>query len=272
MREWKVAALQMRSTRSWQKNRDDMLDLAKQAASAGAHYVQTPEICNLCERDAQALAQNSFEQADDPTLASAREFARQHKRWLHLGSLILRTADKYANRAFLIGPEGEIATQYDKIHLFDVDLPNGESWRESARFNPGPCAVVAQAGVAKIGLAICYDLRFPALFSALAQGGAEVLTAPACFTRQTGEAHWQVLQRARAIENACFMVSAAQGGLHADGRETYGHSIIVDPWGKVLAEGGDSPGVIGATLDLDEVVRVRARVPVLAHARPFAAP
>ncbi len=188
---------------------------------------------------------------------------------VHVGSLAVKNGDKVANRAFVIDREGAITASYDKLHLYDVDLPNGESYRESATYTGGTRAVVADLPWGRLGVAICYDVRFPALYRALAEAGAEILSAPAAFTRQTGEAHWHVLQRARAIETGSFMISAAQGGRHEDGRETYGHSLIVDPWGRVLAEAdGNEPGVILAEIDMALVADARARIPALRHARP----
>ena len=202
--------------------------------------------------------------------AARRGGARETGTVVQVGSLAVRNGDKVANRAFLIDAQGEIVAAYDKLHLYDVDLPNGESWRESATYTGGACAVVAETALAPIGLGICYDLRFPALFRALAEAGAAILTAPACFTQQTGEAHWHVLQRARAIETGSFMISAAQGGRHEDGRDTFGHSIIVDPWGRVLADAeGNEPGIILAEIDLARVADARQRIPALAHARSF---
>ena len=201
---------------------------------------------------------------------SFRELARELRITLHVGSLaILRADGKAANRAFVIDPEGEVAATYDKIHLFDVDLANGETWRESRTYAGGDTAVLVDLPDARLGVTICYDVRFPQLYRTLAEIGAEVLSAPACFTRQTGEAHWQVLQRARAIESGAYMISAAQGGLHEGGRETYGHSIIVDPWGRVLAEAGDEPCLVMATIDPAEVAAARGRIPSLRHGRPF---
>ncbi|MEG9529058.1 MAG: carbon-nitrogen hydrolase family protein, partial [Hyphomicrobiales bacterium] len=206
----------------------------------------------------------------DQTLSALREAARETGTVVQIGSIAVRSGDKIANRAYLIGSDGEILASYDKLHLFDVDLPSGERWRESATYTGGACAVVAATPWAMLGLTICYDIRFPGLYRALAEAGAEVLTAPACFTRQTGEAHWHVLQRARAIETGSFVMSAAQGGLHEDGRETFGHSLIVDPWGRVLADaGGSEPGVILAKIDLAQVADARARIPSLKHGRTF---
>lgn len=260
----------MRSGRDPVRNRDAAVAAVREAASRGAQYVQTPEMTSLLERSREALFDKITVPEQDVTLAGLREAARAHEVVVHVGSLAVRHGDKVANRAFLIDREGNVAGTYDKLHLYDVDLPNGESWRESATYTGGACAVVADLPWARLGIAICYDVRFPALYRALAEAGAEILTAPAAFTRQTGEAHWHVLQRARAIETGSFMISAAQGGRHEDGRETYGHSLIVDPWGRVLADaGGAEPGVILAEIDLGLVAEARARIPALRHARPF---
>ncbi|TXN22666.1 carbon-nitrogen hydrolase family protein [Methylobacterium sp. WL9] len=260
----------MRSGRDPLANRDAAVAAIREAAGRGADYIQTPEMTSLVERDRTRLFDTVGPQESDPTLAGLREAARDNHVFVHVGSLAIRTGDKIANRAFLIDAGGEICAAYDKVHLYDVDLPDGESWRESATYTGGDCAVVASLPWAEIGIAICYDIRFPALYRALAEAGATVLTAPACFTRQTGEAHWHLLQRARAVETGSFMVSAAQGGRHEDGRETYGHSLIVDPWGRVLAEAeNDAPGVILAEIDLAQVADVRARIPALRNARPF---
>ncbi|GJD75223.1 carbon-nitrogen hydrolase family protein [Methylobacterium goesingense] len=265
-----AACVQMRSGRDPLANRDAAVSLVREAADAGAHYVQTPEMTSLVERSRTSLFEKVTEQDDDLTLAALREVARARGIVIQIGSLAVRNGDKIANRAFLIDTEGAITASYDKLHLYDVDLPNGERWRESATYTGGACAVVADTPWAPIGLAICYDIRFPALYRALAEAGAAILTAPACFTQQTGEAHWHVLHRARAIETGSFMISAAQGGHHEDGRDTYGHSLIVDPWGKVLADaGGSEPGVILAEVDLSRVTDARARIPTLQHARPF---
>lgn len=265
-----AACVQMRSGREPLANRDAAVTAIREAAGRGADYVQTPEMTSLVERDRARLFDRIGPQENDPTLAGLREAARENRVVVQIGSLAVRNGDKIANRAFLIDADGEIRASYDKVHLYDVDLPNGESWRESATYTGGDCAVVASLPWAKIGISICYDIRFPAIFRALAEAGAEVLTAPACFTRQTGEAHWHLLQRARAVETGSFMISAAQGGLHEDGRETYGHSLIVDPWGRILAEAdGDEPGIILAEIDLAQVTEVRGRIPALRNARSF---
>lgn len=262
-----AACLQMRSTRSVDRNIADFEALAFEAIGRGATFLQSPEMSNLVERARSALFAKISREADDPFLAAARRVAREARVTIQIGSLAIREGEKIANRGFLIGPQGDIIARYDKLHLFDVDLPNGESWRESATYTAGACAVVAPVGEARLGMGICYDLRFPYLFRTLAEAGADLLSAPACFTKQTGEAHWVVLQRARAIETGSFMISAAQGGTHEDGRETFGHSIIVDPWGRVLAEAGDAPGVVLAEIDLARVADARARIPTLRHSR-----
>ncbi|WP_132255263.1 carbon-nitrogen hydrolase family protein [Methylobacterium segetis] len=265
-----AACVQMRSGREPLANRDAAVAGVREAVAAGAHYVQTPEMTSLVERSRTAMFEKVSTQDDDPTLAALRAVARETGAVVQIGSLPIRNGEKIANRAFLIDGQGEIVAAYDKLHLYDVDLPNGERWRESATYTGGACAVVAETALAGIGLGICYDIRFPALFRALAEAGASILTAPACFTQQTGEAHWHVLHRARAIETGSFMISAAQGGRHEDGRDTYGHSIIVDPWGRVIAEAdGAEPGVILAEIDLERVAEARGRIPALQHARPF---
>jgi predicted amidohydrolase len=262
-----AACLQMRSTRDVAINRDAVVAGLREAAERGAHYVQTPEMSSLVERERAALFGKVGPQAQDVTLAAAREEARRLSLWVHLGSLAIREGERIANRAFVVDPQGDIRATYDKIHLFDVDLPNGETWRESATYSGGDTATLVETPWGVLGLAICYDLRFPYLFRAQAEAGASFISAPACFTRQTGEAHWQVLQRARAIETGAFMISAAQGGTHEDGRETYGHSVIVDPWGRVLAEADDAPGLIYATIDPALVTDARGRIPTLRHTR-----
>ena len=265
-----VACAQMRSGRDPLANRDAAVSLVREAASRGARFVQTPEMTSLVARGRAELFEKASAAEADPVLAALRETARTERIWLQIGSLAVRNGDRFANRAYLIDDAGEVAATYDKVHLFDADLSGGESWRESATYAGGDAAIAADTPFGRLGLTICYDVRFPALYRALAEAGAEILTAPACFTRQTGQAHWHVLQRARAIETGSFMVSAAQGGLHEDGRETFGHSMIVDPWGRVLADaGGDAPGVILAEIDLAAVAEARQRIPALKNARPF---
>ena len=242
-----------------------------EAADGGAALLFTPEMSGLLDRDAERAAANLRAEEDDEVLAACREVANRHSLWLHLGSLAVRTDEqKLANRTFVIDPTGAIRARYDKIHLFDVDLPTGESWRESAIYRPGGGAVVVDGTpVGRLGLAICYDLRFPALFSRIAEAGAETVAVPAAFTVPTGRAHWEVLLRARAIEAGAFVVAAAQWGRHADGRETYGHSLVVSPWGEVLLDMGDGTGVGFADIELSRVEDVRRRIPSLSHRRPI---
>jgi predicted amidohydrolase len=264
-----AACAGMRSGRDLVANRDAAVALVREAADRGAHFVQTPEMTSLVERSRAALFEKVGPENTDVTLAGLREVARERGVVVHVGSIAVRSGDKIANRAYLIDAGGEITARYDKVHLFDVDLPNGESWRESATYTGGDKAVLAETPWGLLGVTICYDVRFPALYRALAEGGASMLSAPACFTRQTGEAHWHVLHRARAIETGSFMVSAAQGGVHEDGRETFGHSVIIDPWGRVLADGTAEPGLVMAEIDLALVADARARIPTLQHGRPF---
>lgn len=266
-----AACVQLRSSRDVAANSAAAEALIRDAAAAGADYVQTPEMTNLLERSREELMAKIRVEADDPSLARFRALAAELGIWLHIGSLaILLEPGKAANRGFLIGPDGSLKARYDKIHMFDVDLPNGESWRESATYRPGCESLVADLPFARLGMAVCYDVRFPALFRAQARAGAEVLTMPAAFTRQTGEAHWHVLQRARAIENGAFVISSAQGGKHEDGRETYGHSLIVNPWGAVIAElDHDEPGFVTARIDTEETQKARQRIPAIANERDF---
>jgi predicted amidohydrolase len=222
------------------------------------------------EANRERLFATIVPEEQDPTLATFRELARALGLYLHIGSLAVKASpDKAANRSFLIDPRGEIVARYDKIHMFDVNLKGGESYRESNNFRPGDLAVVTDLPWGRLGLTICYDLRFPALYRALAEAGAAFLTVPSAFTRQTGEAHWHVLLRARAIETGCFVFAAAQGGKHENGRETYGHSLVIDPWGRILAEGDTEPGVIFADIDPAQVAAARARIPSLDHGRRF---
>lgn len=267
----KVAAIQMRTGMEPARNVADFEALVREAASAGAAYVQSPEMTGLLVRDKAKLMQHIAPEAEDALVRRAAELARELAIHLHVGSTAIARADgKVANRSFLFSPDGERLATYDKIHMFDVDLDNGESWRESSTYEPGKATRVAQLPFANLGMAVCYDLRFPQLFRAQALAGAHVLSVPAAFTRQTGEAHWHVLLRARAIENGAFLVAAAQGGKHEDGRETFGHSMIVDPWGRILAEADhDEPGVVIAEIDLAAVDQARRKVPNLKNARDF---
>ncbi len=271
MSVFKAAAAQMRSGTSVDRNVAEMERLVREAAAQGATYIQTPEMTGALLRDKEARAASFVSEDRDLVVSTARRLASELGIFLHIGSTaILRADGKIANRALLFSPEGKTLASYDKIHMFDVDLDNGESWRESAAYEPGTQAVISEVNGAKLGFAVCYDLRFPQLFRSEALAGAEVLTVPAAFTRQTGEAHWHVLLRARAIENGAFVIAAAQGGLHEDGRETYGHSLIIDPWGRVLAEAEhDEPGVVVAEIDPSQSAAARRKIPNLKNAREF---
>ena len=267
---FKVGLVQMRSGVDPQANLATALAAVEEAARAGAAYVLTPEMTNIMEIRRERLFTTIAEEESDPTLAAMREAARKLAIYVHIGSLAVRASpDKAANRSFLIDRRGDVVTRYDKIHMFDVDLADGESYRESRNYRPGELAVVADLPWGRLGVTVCYDLRFPALYRALAEAGASFFSIPSAFTRQTGEAHWHVLVRARAIENGCFVFAAAQGGKHENGRETFGHSLIVDPWGQILAEGGTEPGVILADVDPAQVAAARARIPSLHHGRRF---
>jgi predicted amidohydrolase len=239
-----------------------------EAAAGGAAMAFTPEMSGLLDRDRARAATAIRSEAEDRVLAAVREAAARHGLWVHLGSLALRREDgRLANRGFVIDANGAIRARYDKIHLFDVDLPTGESWRESSAYAGGERTVAVDTPIGRLGLTICYDLRFPDLFRALSDAGATILSVPAAFTRPTGAAHWHLLLRARAVEAAAFVVAAAQTGEHQDGRATYGHSLAVDPWGELLADGGGEPGVTFASLDPARLSDVRSRIPVLSHRR-----
>ena len=267
---FKAAMIQMRSGLKPGANIDDAARMIGEAKSAGADYVLTPEMTNILAAKREQIFAAVVEEEVDASLATLREIARKLGIYIHIGSLAIKISpDRAANRSFLVDPKGDIAARYDKIHMFDVDLADGESYRESRSYRPGELAVLADLPWGRLGLTVCYDLRFPALYRALAEAGATMLAIPSAFTKQTGEAHWHVLIRTRAIENGCFVFAAAQGGKHENGRETFGHSLIVDPWGRILAEGGIAPGVVMAEIDPAEVVNARARIPSLQHGRRF---
>jgi len=237
-----AAMVQMRTGLLPEPSLEQGTQLIRRAVAEGADYVLTPEVSNMMQLNRPALFEHLATEDDDLSLKAYRALAAELKIHLHIGSLALRaTPERAVNRSFLIGPDGVVIASYDKIHMFDIDLPDGESYRESANYQPGENAVISDLPWGRVGLTICYDVRFPALYRALAESGASFLTVPAAFTRKTGEAHWHVLLRARAIENGCFVFAAAQAGLHENKRETYGHSLIVDPWGAVLAEGDVEP-------------------------------
>lgn len=267
---FRAAVIQLRSTRDVATNVENVLTLIDDAARGGADYILTPENTSLMELNSKPLFENTSPEAGNMALEAFCERAEDLGVWLHIGGMPIALSEtKVANRAFLISPGGEIRARYDKVHMFDVDLPNGESYRESKNYEPGKKAVLADLPWGRLGLTICYDLRFPHLHRALAQAGAEMIAVPSAFTKQTGEAHWHILLRARAIETGCFVFAAAQGGFHACERATYGHSLIISPWGEIVAEAGAEPGVIFADIDLQEVERARRRIPALQHDRVF---
>ena len=267
----KIAVVQMRSSTDMERNLRDATALVREAASRGASYVQTPEVSNILEPDKKRLKAVAMAPDQDIFVRGFSALAKELKIHLHAGSLALNAGrEKLANRSFMFAPDGSIAATYDKIHLFDIDLPSGESYRESDSYNPGEAAVTAQLPDFKLGFAICYDMRYPRLANVLANAGASVLAYPAAFTVPTGQAHWHVLLRARAIETGSFVAAAAQGGTHDSGRSTYGHSIVISPWGEVLAEAGDDPGVLVVDIDPGVSAATRARIPALLHARDFA--
>lgn len=268
---FKAAAVQMCSGVDPARNAETMAKLVREAASRGATYVQTPEMTGAVQRDRTGLRSVLKDGENDVVIREASRLARELGLYLHVGSTPIARADgKIANRGFLFGPDGAKICDYDKIHMFDVDLENGESWRESAAYHPGHTARIADLPFGKLGFSICYDVRFPELFRQQAVAGAEIMTVPAAFTRQTGEAHWEILLRARAIENGLFVIAAAQAGTHEDGRETFGHSMIIDPWGRVLAEAAPTgEEIIVAEIDVAAVHAAREKIPNLRNARSF---
>ncbi|MEM8551179.1 MAG: carbon-nitrogen hydrolase family protein [Pseudomonadota bacterium] len=268
----RVAAVQMRSTADPSQNAAVAAERVAEAAERGATYIQTPEVTNLVQMR-RPLAAPLVQHPDaDETLSALREVAAKNRVTVHIGSLVVREGEHWRNRAHIIGPTGDVVATYDKIHMFDVDLPSGERFRESNTYTPGKDTVICHVGDLAIGVSICFDLRFPALYAALSAAGANVLTAPSAFAKTTGAAHWHALLRARAIENGAFLIAAAQEGTHEDGRTTYGHSIIIDPWGRVLAEADETPGVIVADIDPADAQTVRAQIPVLTARRDIAPP
>jgi predicted amidohydrolase len=273
MQGFRAAAVQMRSGLDVAANVAAAEALVRQAAAQGASYVLTPEMTTILDRDRKRLLASVSAEDDDPSLKRFQTLAAELGIYLHIGSMAIKLdADSVANRAFLIGPDGVIQSRYDKIHMYDVDLGNGESYRESRLYRPGGAAVVADLPWLRLGLTVCYDIRFSQLYRALAKTGAAMIAVPAAFTQTTGEAHWHILLRARAIETGSYIIAAAQGGHHEDGRETFGHSMIVDPWGRILAEAEREPGIIVADIDPAMSETTRARIPALANERSFSAP
>jgi predicted amidohydrolase len=267
----RIALFQANSGIDPEANARSLVDAVEQAAGGGAEMLFTPEMSGLLDRDSARAAKVLRPQEEDRVLAGLREAAARHRIWLHIGSLAVLVDDgKVANRGFVIDREGQVRATYDKIHLFDVDLPTGESWRESNVYSAGSgVTLVNGTPVGKLGLTICYDLRFPGLFARLAESDADVIAVPAAFTVPTGKAHWHVLLRARAIEAGLFVVAAAQSGHHEDGRNTFGHSLVVDPWGEILLDMDEGNGVGFAEIDLKRISDVRSRIPALNHRRPI---
>jgi len=275
----RAALLQMTSGDTPEANIAPACEMVREAAAAGAQFVLTPEVTNCLSSSRAHQERVLCHEEEDAMLSALRQEAARARIWLLIGSLGLKTHDpdgRFANRSFLVAPDGSIAARYDKVHMFDVQITETESFRESEGYRPGDRAVVCDTPFGKVGLAICYDLRFPQLFRTLAHAGAEILTVPAAFSPVTGKAHWETLLRARAIETGCYVLAPAQCGLHpaTEGRprRTHGHSLAVAPWGEVLADGGDAPGITYVEIDREEVARARARVPSITHDRPFAPP
>lgn len=273
MATFRAACVQVTASNDIDANIRDFGALIRQARDGGADFITTPEVVGLMEVGSKNIFAKSFAEAEHPAVAAFSSLAVETGAWLLAGSLTIKLSDtQLANRSMLFDPAGAIMARYDKIHMFDVNLPNGESYRESKNYRPGGEAVVADLPWCRLGMTVCYDIRFPHLYRALGHAGAQVLTIPSAFTRPTGKAHWHILNQARAIENGCFVISAAQCGVHAGDRKTYGHSLIVAPWGEVLAEAGEEPGVIIAEIDMDAAATARHRVPSLEHDRPYTAP
>ncbi len=279
----RIAMLQMTSGIDPVANAASLTAAIDEASRQGALMLFAPEMSGLLDRDRARAAAHIFVESQSSYVAAARQAAADAGIWVHLGSLPVRddtspatsgqaTPAKWRNRSLVIDSDGVIRARYDKIHLFDIDLPTGESWRESSAYAPGATAVAVDTPLGRLGLTICYDLRFAALFDALSAAGSTVIAVPSAFTVPTGAAHWHVLLRARAIEQGCFIIAAAQSGCHADGRTTYGHSLVVDPWGEIVCDAGTEPGLSLVDLDLSRIAEVRARLPVIAHRRPFSLP
>lgn len=268
----RVACIQPNTGTDWEANLAANRPRIEAAAKDGAVFIQTPEVTNFIFRRRQDTMAAAHLEEDDPSLAAYCELAADLGIWLNIGSLALKTADddRLVNRSFLIGPDGGVVNRYEKIHMFDVDLPSGQKFMESRAYRPGSSVNLVDLPFGRLGMTVCYDMRFPHLYRDLAKAGADILTMPSAFTAETGKAHWHVLLRARAIENGCFVIAAAQTGEHDGGRETYGHSLIVDPWGRVLADGGDEPGWVAADLDMDAVAKARQAVPSLGNDRDYA--
>ncbi len=268
-----AALIQITSSDDMPANIAVLTNFIAQAARKGAGLICTPETSHLMTQGREKALSLTYFEADDPGLKALRGAASKHKVWLLIGSLIIKkTQDRLLNRSYVIAPDGEIAARYDKIHLFDIDLGGGESYRESALYDAGDTPSIARTSFGDIGMTICYDLRFPLLYTLLGRAGVSIITVPSAFTVPTGQAHWHTLLRTRAIETGAYILAPAQMGLHATGRETYGHSLIIDPWGEIVADAGKVPGIVLAELDLAKVAAVRQKMPSLSHAKPLSAP
>ena len=270
-KQFTAALIQTCSSRDVDRNLSEIGAMIRAAAGAGAHYIQTPEVTTVLETDSKRMPDVIEPEDGNRALAHYSELAKDLGVWLHIGSMAVATDEpRYANRAFLFAPTGQLAARYDKIHMFDVQIGEGQTYRESKRYAPGHAGVLADLPWGTLGITICYDMRFPGLYRALAKAGAEIIAVPSSFTVPTGKAHWHTLLRARAIETQCFVLAAAQAGDHECGRQTYGHSIAISPWGDVLAEAdGETTGFITAEIDLAEITRARSRIPSLANDQPF---
>lgn len=268
---FRAALIQTCTSRDVDRNLSEIGDMIRQAAAAGAEYIQTPEVTTVLETDSKRMPDVILPEQGNPALNHFGALAEELDIWLHIGSMAVATDEpRYANRAFLFNPKGNVAARYDKIHMFDVAIGEGETYRESKRYAPGRSAVLTALPWGTLGISICYDMRFPGLYRELAQAGADILAIPSSFTVPTGKAHWHTILRARAIENQCFVLAAAQAGDHECGRQTYGHSIAISPWGEVLAEAdGKTTGFITADIDLAEVTKARGRIPSLTNDQPF---
>ncbi len=270
MNQFDVACIQLRTGNDVAENIKTVTGFIREAAAKGADYIITPETSHLMEMNSKRLFASTSHESEETAIQLFSDLAAELGIWLHIGSLAIKLSDtKVANRAYVFNPEGRIVATYDKLHMFDVDLSGGESYRESKNYQPGDKAVTVDMPWGRVGLTICYDLRFPQLYRTMAQNGAGYLTVPAAFTKNTGRDHWHILLQARAIENGCFVFAPSQGGTHENGRETYGHSLIISPWGDILAEADEDPGIIMARIDPALIVEARTRIAALQHDRQF---
>lgn len=273
MEKYQIACLQANTTNDLAANLATVATMIREAAANGAQWILTPEYTLMMDGSGRVMRDNALPANGGASLVRLRDLAQELKVWLLIGSLTLRTGDdadtRIVNRSFLISDAGEVVASYDKIHMFDVTLPDGKVIRESSAYRPGDKALTVDTSLGNVGLTICYDLRFPRLFRTLAQAGAQIITVPSSFQRQTGKVHWHALLQARAIENGCWIIAPAMCGEHAGNRQTYGHSLVVNPWGEVVADGGEAPGIIYAEIDMARVAKVRGMIPSLTHDRQF---